>query len=56
LFITALSIPSLGERVGPRRWAATIVGLVGVLVVVRPGTSAFDPASILPLLSALGWA
>lgn len=56
LFITALSIPFLGERVGPRRWAATVVGLVGVLVVVRPGTSAFDPASILPLLSALGWA
>jgi drug/metabolite transporter (DMT)-like permease len=56
LFITALSIPFLGERVGPRRWAATIVGLMGVLIVVRPGTSAFDPASILPLLSAFGWA
>lgn len=56
LFITALSIPFLGERVGPRRWAATVVGLVGVLIVVRPGTSAFDPASILPLLSAFGWA
>jgi drug/metabolite transporter (DMT)-like permease len=56
LFITALSIPFLGERVGPRRWAATIVGLIGVLIVVRPGTSAFDPASILPLLSAFGWA
>jgi drug/metabolite transporter (DMT)-like permease len=56
LFITALSIPFLGERVGPRRWAATVVGLVGVLIVVRPGTTAFDPASILPLLSAFGWA
>ena len=56
LFITALSIPFLGERVGPRRWAATAVGLVGVLIVVRPGTAAFQPASVLPLLAALGWA
>ena len=56
LFITALSIPFLGEKVGPRRWAATIVGLAGVLVVVRPGTSAFQPASILPMMAALSWA
>jgi len=56
LFITALSIPLLGEKVGPRRWAATFVGLLGVLIVVRPGTEAFQPASILPLVAALTWA
>ena len=56
LFITALSIPLLGEKVGPRRWAATFVGLLGVLIVVRPGTDAFQPASILPLVAALTWA
>ena len=56
MFITALSIPLLGEKVGLRRWAATFAGLVGVLIVVRPGTSGFQPASILPLLAALGWA
>ena len=49
IFITALSVVVLGEKVGHRRWAATFAGLIGVLVVVRPGTSAFDPASILPL-------
>jgi drug/metabolite transporter (DMT)-like permease len=37
LFVVALSIPLLGERVGPRRWAAVLIGLVGVLVIVRPG-------------------
>jgi drug/metabolite transporter (DMT)-like permease len=52
LFITALSVVVLGEKVGHRRWAATFAGLLGVLVVVRPGTSAFHPASILPLMAA----
>lgn len=39
LLITILSIPVLGERVGPHRWAAVVVGLVGVLVVIRPGAA-----------------
>ncbi|HZB94294.1 MAG TPA: DMT family transporter [Stellaceae bacterium] len=37
LFLTLLSIPMLGERVGPHRWAAVLVGFVGVLVMVRSG-------------------
>lgn len=37
LLVAALSVPLLGEHVGPRRWAAIAVGLVGVLVVLRPG-------------------
>lgn len=56
LFITALSIPVLGEKVGLRRWSAIVVGLLGVLIVVRPGTSAFNPASMFPLLSSVSWA
>ena len=56
VFVTGLSIVFLGEKVGLRRWAATILGLLGVLVIVRPGTSAFDPATVFPILSALGWA
>ncbi len=56
LFVTGLSIVFLGEKVGLRRWAATVVGLIGVLVIVRPGTSAFNPGTVFPLLSALGWA
>ena len=37
LIVTALSGPLLGERVGPRRWAAVAVGLAGALLVIRPG-------------------
>lgn len=55
LLTTALSIPLLGEKVGLRRWSAIVVGLIGVLIVVRPGTSAFNPASAFPLLSAISW-
>ncbi|ARO13799.1 protein of unknown function DUF6 transmembrane [Ketogulonicigenium robustum] len=39
LLITILSIPFLGERVRLRRWLAVCAGLVGVIVVVRPGTA-----------------
>ncbi|MBI1206952.1 MAG: EamA family transporter [Azospirillum sp.] len=56
LMLIALSIPLLGETVGIRRWAAVLVGFAGVLVVVRPGTGAFQPAALLPLISALTWA
>lgn len=53
LFITALSMPLLGERVGPRRWAAVVVGFVGVLIILRPGTELFQPAAFLPLTASL---
>jgi S-adenosylmethionine uptake transporter len=39
LLITALSVPLLGEKVRAQRWAAVIVGLVGVLIVLRPGVT-----------------
>jgi drug/metabolite transporter (DMT)-like permease len=51
-----LAVPMLGEVVGVRRWAASIIGLLGVLFVVRPGTGAFHPAAILVMLSSLTWA
>lgn len=53
LFVTVLSVPFLGEKVGPRRWAATMIGFVGVLVIQRPLTADFNAASLLPLASAL---
>jgi drug/metabolite transporter (DMT)-like permease len=56
LFVTALSIFFLGEKVGLRRWLATAVGLMGVMIVLRPGTSAFHPAAFFPVVSALAWA
>jgi drug/metabolite transporter (DMT)-like permease len=56
LFVTALSIFFLSERVGMRRWIATAVGLIGVLIILRPGSSAFHPAAFFPIVSALAWA
>ncbi len=47
LFITALSVPVLGERVGPARWLAVIVGFAGMLVIVRPGAEAFKPEMLI---------
>lgn len=41
LFVTALSVPLLGEYVGPRRWCAVAIGFLGALVVLQPGTDAF---------------
>jgi drug/metabolite transporter (DMT)-like permease len=56
LIVTALSIFFLSEKVGLRRWIATGVGLIGVLIILRPGTGAFHPAAFFPLVSALCWA
>jgi drug/metabolite transporter (DMT)-like permease len=57
LMITALSVPLLGEKVGPRRWAAIGVGLVGVLVVLRPtGEGVVTWAGFAVLASAAGYA
>ncbi|MGR3512928.1 MAG: DMT family transporter [Paracoccaceae bacterium] len=55
-FLIALfSILFLGERVGPRRWAAIGVGLLGVLIVLRPGSDAFQWAALLPIVAAAGY-
>lgn len=56
ILIMALSILFLGETVGWRRWLAALVGLSGVLVVIRPGTDAFQATALLPLLGATSWA
>jgi drug/metabolite transporter (DMT)-like permease len=56
IFITALSIPLLGEKVGIRRWAAAAVGFLGVMLVVQPGGSTFQVAALLPISAALAWA
>ena len=51
LLVTALSGPVLGERVGWRRWTAVGVGMVGVLIILRPGTALFAPGALIALLS-----
>ncbi len=57
LLITGLSVPILGERAGPRRWAAIVVGFVGVLVVLRPTSAGVGSlAGLAVLLAALGYA
>ena len=57
LLITALSVPILGEKVGPRRWSAIAVGLVGVWVVLRPtGEGMLTWAGLAVLVAAFGYA
>lgn len=56
ILIMALSILFLNESVGWRRWIAALVGLTGVLVVIRPGTEAFQATALFPLLGATSWA
>jgi drug/metabolite transporter (DMT)-like permease len=56
LILAALSVVILGETVGPRRWAAIGTGLIGVLIIIRPGGSAFAPVSLLPLVAAACYA
>lgn len=53
LFITALAAPVLGEMVGIRRWVGVGVGLVGALIIIRPGLEVFQPAGLLPLGAAV---
>ncbi len=56
LLVTLMSAVILGEHVGPRRWAAVAVGMVGVVVMTRPGAGVIQPAAILVLISALCYA
>jgi drug/metabolite transporter (DMT)-like permease len=44
LFVTGLSVLLLGEKVGIRRWSAVLIGFVGVLIMVRPGSAIGWPA------------
>lgn len=53
LLITIMAIPLLGERVGLHRWAAVIVGLIGVLIVVRPGQADLQLGHLAAALAAV---
>lgn len=44
----------LGEQVGWRRWLAIVAGFIGVLIVIRPGTSGFEPLSLFAVLGVFG--
>ncbi|MGB1236064.1 MAG: DMT family transporter [Planktomarina sp.] len=54
LIVTLGAALFLGEYVGPRRWAAIFIGMIGVLIILRPGSAEFDPAYLLTLLGVIG--
>jgi drug/metabolite transporter (DMT)-like permease len=56
MFMTALSVPLLGEKVGPRRWIAVLVGFAGVLVIVRPDAGVFHAAAPVALAGTVFYA
>ena len=56
ILVTFLAIPLLGEKVDVRRWLALTAGMVGVLVVLRPGTGTFHPEGLYRVASAAFWA
>jgi drug/metabolite transporter (DMT)-like permease len=56
LFIVALSVPILGERVGMFRWSAALIGFAGVVLVMGPGRDGFSLDAILPLAAAILYA
>lgn len=56
LFLVALSVVLLGEKVGPVRWIAVLIGFVGVVLVVGPGRDSFSMAALLPLVAAICYA
>lgn len=53
LFIVLLAGPLLGERPSLGAWLATVVGFMGVLIVLRPGSDLFDPAALFGLASTI---
>ena len=56
LFMTALAVPLLGERVGALRWLAVLIGFAGVVMVMGPGRETFSWAAVAPLGAAFLYA
>lgn len=54
--ITIFSVLFLGETVGWHRWGAVAFGFLGVLIILRPGTAAFQVAALFPIAAAFGYA
>lgn len=56
LIVAVIAGPLLGEHVALHRWIAIITGLVGVIIMINPGSGVFEPAALLSLYSAFGYA
>jgi len=54
LLVTLGAALFLGEQVGWRRWLAILIGLVGVMIIIRPGADSFDPNILLAVAAAIG--
>ncbi len=52
ILVTIAAVPLLSERVSFDRWIAIVVSFLGILIIVRPGTTVFDPLSLFPLVAA----
>jgi drug/metabolite transporter (DMT)-like permease len=52
LFLILLAVPLLGEKVSVHRILATIVGFIGIIIIIRPGQSAFEGAALIALAGA----
>lgn len=53
LFVTIAAVLFLGEKVRVRRWAAVVIGFIGVLIIVRPGAASFSPGMLIAVLAAV---
>jgi drug/metabolite transporter (DMT)-like permease len=56
IYVTALSVILLGERVGWRRWAAVLVGFVGVVLALRPSAASFTLPALIALTGSVFFA
>jgi drug/metabolite transporter (DMT)-like permease len=56
LVVVAGAAMVFGERVGWRRWSAIFIGLVGVIVIIQPGTDSFSMLSVLAIIGMIGFA
>lgn len=56
LFMVAFAVPLLGEKVGLTRWAAVIIGAIGVVMVMGLGEDAYQAIALLPLMAGLCYA
>lgn len=56
VFVTALSISILNEKVGAIAWGAALTGFIGVAIIMRPGTHAFQPVAVIVIAASLVWA
>ena len=56
LIVAVLSVFFLNEKVGWRRWTAILIGFIGILIMLKPGTKVFDPFSLIALACAFAFA